>query len=183
MKTTSEQTFPIYRVKVRWSEEWKEGQERYPARPGSEPLPENRYWNSCGWDRMAKDDLDTQAFVDELRREWWPAYAEKKLNKPDDLTIEVELKGRDTWCEGWFSHYTIDIGLSDREVLDSFERYVDRIQYNYDLTESQRGGALMGAEDRWRWYGCANGDPQGERTPAPCRCEHCKKSGLIRIDH
>ncbi len=179
----TEQTFPVYRVDIRWSEEWKEGQERWAPRPGSMPLPEGRYWNHTGWSTMEREPRDTFRMAEEIRQGWWPAYAEKKLNKPDDLLIIVEYKKQATWCEGWFSHWTFDIGLSDREVLDSFERYVDSVQYNYELTESQRGGMLMGAEDRWRHHGCSDGNPQGERTPPPCRCPHCKKAGIIRIDH
>jgi hypothetical protein len=38
---------------------------------------------------------------------------------------------------------------------------------------------LMGAEDRWRWYG---GDYDNKTNP-PCRCEGCKKYGVIRINH
>ena len=97
------------------------------------------------------------------------------------MTITVKLLGHDVWCPGWFSHWTFDVGMSDRDVLDSFERYVDRILRS-DLPEAEKG-SLMGAEDRWRWHGCTDGDPQGERTDAPCRCPACKASGLVRIDH
>jgi hypothetical protein len=39
---------------------------------------------------------------------------------------------------------------------------------------------LMGAEDRWRWSG---GDSYENRTDPPCRCDGCKKAGVIRVDH
>jgi hypothetical protein len=38
----------------------------------------------------------------------------------------------------------------------------------------------MGAEDRWRWYG---GDSYENKTDPPCRCNGCKKAGVIRINH
>ena len=183
MKTISDPKYPIYIVDIRWSEEYKEGQERFSDRFHTPALPENRYWNRTGWERMEREPKDTLSMAEEIRREWWPGYAERKLNKPDDLMIVVTFKREAAWCDGWFSHYTFDTGLSDMEVIESFERYVESIIYDYSLTESERGGRLMGAEDQWRWHGCADGNPQGERTPAPCRCEHCKKFGLVRIDH
>lgn len=102
--------------------------------------------------------------------------------EPGEPVVEVCFTARDVWCPGWFSHHTFDVDLSDADVLLSFERYVARIECS-GLSESEKGGLLMCAEDRWRWHGCANGDPKSEHTPAPCRCEHCKKAGLIRIDH
>ncbi len=179
-----EQMFPIYKIDIRWSEAYPPRAEQRMFRPGLPPLPEGRFWNSCGWERMAKEDADTAAIADELRREWWPKYIENKnLLEPADLTVTVELKYHDVWCEGWFSHYTIDVGLSDADVLASFERYAERIMYDYDMPEAMRDSMLMGAEDRWRWHGCASGDPQGEKTEAPCRCKHCKEQGLVKIDH
>jgi len=46
---------------------------------------------------------------------------------------------------------------------------------------------LMGADERWRWTARAEGISIigcGEETdPPPCRCEGCKKHGILRIDH
>src|SRR5208337_3586357 len=120
MKTTADPKFPIYRVDIRWSEEYKKGQERFPDRFHIPTLPEDRYWNHTGWDIMEREPKGTLAIAEEIRQGWWPGYAERKLNKPNDIAIVVEFKKEDTWCEGWFSHWTFDIGLSDQEVLDSF---------------------------------------------------------------
>jgi hypothetical protein len=161
--------YPIYHVKVRWSE-------RYPPETAAHnmrasELPAGRFWNGSSWDTMEREETDV---VERLLRDWWPEYS-KKLLEPADLTLIVELRCRDTWCSGWFSHWTFDTGQSDQEVLDSFREYVDRIQYS-DRPEDEIGSLLMGAEDEWRWHG-------GERTEAPCRCPVCKERGVVRIDH
>jgi hypothetical protein len=176
-----EKAYPIYGVKVRWSETYPPGAEQRMFRAGDPPLPEGRFWNSAGWDSMEKEDRDPEVIAAELMRDWWPKYTAKLL-EPADVTITVTLKRRDVWCDGWFSHYTFDVGMSDADVIASFERYVERILYS-DLSENERGSLLMGAEDQWRWHGCVDGNPQGERTEAPCRCPKCKDQGLVRIDH
>lgn len=135
-------------------------------------------WNGTGWHIMEKEDRPVEEIAAEITRDWWPQYAAKRL-QPDDMTLTVELRERDTWCSGWFSHWTFDTGLSDTEVLSSFQDYVDRIQFS-DRSESEIGGLLMGAQDYWRL--CAHG-PDGEQTPPPCRCKHCKAQGIVRIDH
>jgi hypothetical protein len=182
-----EKAYPIYVVRVRWSEATRPGCEDRTHRAGAPPLPEGRCWNSTGWDRMEKEDRDTkamEAMEAELLREWWPKYlvTKKDIREPADVSIVVTLSHRDVWCDSWFSHWTFDVGMSDVEVLDSFQRYVWRVQ-DSNLSETLKGGMLMGAEDHWRWHGCADGNPQGERTPAPCRCPQCKKNGMVRIDH
>ncbi len=178
-----EQVYPIYDVRVRWSEAYAPDAEHRMHRVGEPPLPEGRFWNGCGWNVMERELRDPSVFAEEIAREWWPKYVEKKaLREPADMTVEVKLLRRDVWCDGWFSHYTYDTGMSDEDVLASFERYVERIMYS-GQPESWIGGRLMGAEDRWRWHGCVAGNPQGEQTPPPCRCPQCKAAGLVRIDH
>jgi hypothetical protein len=90
--------------------------------------------------------------------------------------------GDDEWCLTWFSHYTFDTGQTDEEVLESFRNFVYRYENNIKRTQS----SLMGAEDRWRWKGLHY--PDGENAAAietdpPCRCEFCKRDGIIRIGH
>jgi len=177
---SGEAAYPIYSVSVRWSEQ-KDGREFSPA--WCEGLPDERFWNCTGWDRMEREDVDPNAIAEQLQREWWPSYLEKKatIHDPADLTIKVRLSHREVWCLEWFSHRSFDVGMSDEDVLASFERYVDRCE-----EAAQRQGAdalLMGAEDRWRWHGTETGDPAGERTPPPCRCPLCKQAGIVRIGH
>lgn len=189
MKTSTEKTYPIYYVRIKWSETYAPDAECRMHRVGEPPLPEGRFWNGTGWYIMEKEERPVEEIAAEIARDWWPQYAAKRL-QPDDMTIEVTLKERDTWCSGWFSHWTWDTGLSDAEVRASFQDYVDRIQRS-DRSESEIGGLLMGAADRWRWHGSATDDlssehtddPSGVHTDAPCRCEHCKARGIVRIDH
>lgn len=94
----------------------------------------------------------------------------------------------------WFQHKTFDIGLTDAEYVKSFERFLQRkgVRMNYapsydNSTFDDNGGYVaMGGEDRWRWRGAkkANGgDGEDNRTEPPCRCDGCKKSGVVRIIH
>lgn len=166
--------YPIYRIKVRWSERYPPNTEAHNMRASE--LPAGRFWNSTGWDTMERELTDVAARL----REWWPDYS-KSLLEPADLSINVEYKGLDTWCSGWFSHWTFDTGHSDTEVLDSFREYVERIQYS-NLTEDEISSLLMGAEDEWRWHGSVDGST-ADRTEPPCRCPACKERGIVRIDH
>jgi hypothetical protein len=109
--------------------------------------------------------------------------AEENNVHPSEVDVEVEFDRFEEWCCHWFNHYTWDRGLSDAEVLASFERYVWRMerlnQQNPHFTESgyqYDEVCLMGAEDRWRWRAADDGDP-------PCRCEHCVEQGVVRINH
>jgi hypothetical protein len=180
---TGEKLYPIYSVGVRWSEGYPPGAEWRMHRVGVPPLPAGRFWNSTGWERMEQDDRPAVNLATEIREQWWPGYCQtKKLLKPADLLVTVRLNRREVWCDGWFSHYSFDVGMSDQEVLASFARYVERVLYS-GRPENEIGGRLMGAEDRWRWHGCVSPDPQAERTEPPCRCPGCKAAGLVRIDH
>jgi len=102
---------------------------------------------------------------------------------PSKPVAEWYYSHHESWCLGWFSHHTFDRGQSDEDILESFDRYVWRCQvvnerhrYRGDPEEPEPF-LLMGAEDRWRW----SGQPE-DRNP-PCRCDGCKKWGLIRICH
>jgi len=97
------------------------------------------------------------------------------------LEMGIKYLRHDIWCGDWFSHYTYNTHLSDEELLESFERFIrgkepfamrdtDKIEYYNERVPEEKRCCLMGAEDRWRWEG-------------PCRCEHCTKKGIVRIDH
>jgi len=141
-------------------------------------------------------------FRDSKTKQWLLGYAKKKIKimvkvrkkkgykiyyKPK---IEIKFYERETWCIGWFSHCTIDVGQSDEEVLKSFRAFVDRkVQLNLDnwhrpdertCRNDRQFYQLMGAFDDWRWSGV---DDNGNKTSPPCRCKHCKNQGLIRINH
>lgn len=183
---SEEATYPIYRISARWEQDG-EHDDGYPK--WSEGLPEGRIWNSTGgMDRMFREDQD----LDELRRwaveEWWVGYVENKLADKNvgEPEITVEFSHRETWCLSWFEHWTFDVGQTDAEALDSFQCYVDRYAHMQDFYPGdppEGYQCLMGAEDRWRWTGAAPDGASDTRSEPPCRCEHCKAQGKIRIGH
>jgi hypothetical protein len=179
-----EQAFPIYYICTRWSESVGDSTNLPPHRTAG--LPIGRCFNSTGWSTMFREVRDLEEIEAECLRDWWPKYV---MKHPDavDVDILVRFVRWEVWCESWFSHWSFDVGMDDAAVLASFGRYVDRVECaieceRYDGIEHP-AYSLMGAEDRWRWHGCVGGDPKGEHTDPPCRCAHCKKNGLIRIDH
>lgn len=173
---------PIYRICPEWSEAYHPDAEDRIHRVGRPPLPKGRFWNSAEWYQMEREERDLEGIEAQLLREWWPKYTER-LREPADLTIRVTLDHHEVWCPGWFSHWTYDVGLDDLRVMISFQRYVNRVQFS-GRTKSKILGLLMGAEDTGRWCGRGEtGDPRGERTLPPCRCDHCKQLGVVRIDH
>ena len=178
--------YPIYSVKMRWSQDTTGGDTFDPDSNRAKGLPPGRVWNSAVIDRMYREDPGTEAIEAWARDEWWPLYAKKFADRnPGEPKITVTRTGEETWCLSWFEHWTFDVGQSDEEALASFQRYVDRYRDTQDYwpgdpPEGYR--CLMGAEDRWRWCGTYDGSPS-EKTDPPCRCEHCKAQGVIRIGH
>lgn len=176
----SEQTYPTFVVGVKWVQDG-EHDPKYPKR--HEGLPEGRIYNSTSLNKMYREERDVADIEREIRDEWWPKYAQSNLAtmNPTEPEITVKNTGRETWCLGWFEHWTFDVGQTDAEALASFERYVSRYKHMQDGGYDTPGyRCLMGAEDRWRW----NGDPSyDERTDPPCRCKHCREQGVIRIGH
>lgn len=183
--------YPIWRIDAKWEQDGKHDPE-YPK--WSEGLPEGRIFGSTGYDRMYRETV-TQEQVETDAREWWEEYVTKPRHDgikiadrdPQNLVLDVKFERREAWCLEWFCHSTFDVGQSDEEALASFERFVQRME---DLNQQavRQGGdpwlpayVLMGAEDRWRWSGERHDDRDDE--PPPCRCNGCKKLGLIRINH
>lgn len=74
-----------------------------------------------------------------------------------------------------------------------FRRYVERWEVRAERLSRKMGfhydpkaiepevtgiiGTLMGASDRWRWSG------QSKDSRPPCRCDGCKKNGVVTICH
>lgn len=182
--------FPIYKVSVSWIEDG----EHDPESPGWwEGYPDGRVRNGTGWTWMERERDDEAAAVKAW--EGWEKYRGEKLAGKNPRLTEFSVKHQwdETWCGGWFSHFTFDTGQSDAEVLASFARYVKRIQkLNREEGHMSNGlwiekECLMGAEDRWRWTARAEGTGIigfGETTSdPPCRCDGCKEQGIVRIDH
>lgn len=102
---------------------------------------------------------------------------------PQDVQFHVKLVEQEEWVLTWFCHQTFDVGQTDQEALDSFQAFLDRKGVRPSEYGFHRDGeyCAMGAEDRWRWSGERDNDAY--KTPPPCRCDGCKKSGMIRINH
>ena len=166
--------YPIYRISAKWHQPI--------AKPGpwdrTDGLPKGRCWNSASFLRMFKEELSENE-LNAFLAGWWEAYSK---GHPDwsKSELAIEFVENETWCLGWFFHYTFDEGQSDDEALLSFASFVDR-KMQLIRERGREAYCLMGAEDMWRWCGKHNED--GTSTPAPCRCDGCKEQGIIRIGH
>ena len=168
--------YPIYSFSFRWSQDG----EHNPDYPNwQKDLPAGRVWNATGFDKMYKEEK-TQEEIDRIAKDWWEAYIltnSEKVKNPELTKIEAKFKERNTWLLTWFQHETFDTGLSDTDVLNSFEQYVRRKE------SIHKTDGLMGADDRWRWHGSEPSSEPNSHSPAPCRCKFCKEQGMVRIAH
>ncbi len=137
---------------------------------------------------MYAKDPGEAAVLERLREAWQSKLDNPRTDfepvDPQDEEFSVKRLDDEEWHLTWFCHETVDIGQSDEEALASFQRFLDRkgVRMNYGRDpyyEPTRDGeyCAMGAEDRWRWRG------EHDESEPPCRCEGCKKSGMIRINH
>lgn len=189
-----EQCYPSYKIRSRWSQDFSNGRKASPW-SHTKGLPEGRLWNGTQWFRMLREPIGkvvdgvTNEFLDEedmrcaaLAQTYTLLDGEKyKGLNPADISVTVEFMQWEVWCQDWFSHWTWDIGLDDQQVLNSFQRFVDRMVCLNDIEPDSYD--LMGAESRGRWYGRTTGEQGDEQVPAPCRCPMCKQRGVINIGH
>lgn len=187
-----EKRYPIYSYSWKWTQDTKKDK-KY-ADYECEGLPNGRMRNMMSSRRMLRYKPNTMCAIKNATEHWYDYCKGKKNDEycpiinPRDLEIKIEFVWYETWCPEWFGHRTFDRGQSDREVLDSFEEYVYRIQNinrnegNYDEGYWSEPHCLMGAEDRWRWHGESK-NQSSDCSPPPCRCDACKKHGVIRIGH
>ena len=176
-KKEDEQAYPIYSVEIRWIQDIRFGYE--PAKWQIKDLSEGRIRNSTAFSQMFKEEQDTETLKQKIESDWIPKYFAKEehglcIVNPSDVEIDVNFERYETWCLEWFSHWTFDDGRSDKEYLQSFRNFINRMERVEDY-------CLMGAEDKWRWKGITD-DGKGETLP-PCRCSGCKKQGVVRINH
>lgn len=109
---------------------------------------------------------------------------EKGLRQKNDISSHITTTVRflefESWCLNWFNHYTFNDRYTDNEILESFERFVQRKMPGQEaltkrIREKDFSGdpddcyCLMGAEDKWR--------------RSICRCEKCRARGVVTIDH
>jgi len=176
-----EKKYPIYSFSAKWSQTDVDGKYGN-CQPKAKDLPSGRFWNSTNFSKMYKEPQD-QKSLDAWFSDWWDKFktGEKYINEDLELLhLKVEFKAYETWHLTWFQHETFDEGQTDEEVLESFERFVSSKE-DLKFSSDHEQYCLMGAEDRWRWYGGL--DENSNHRPAPCRCEDCKKQGMIRIAH
>ena len=173
-----EKKYPIYRIQIKWHQAIEEGKS-YPE-AWLKDVPDGYFSNSqCSNYVMLKEE-DNSHIEGLIKDSIWSI---KKKQKGHVINIDSEYSVElyETWCPGWFQHWTFDDGKSDEEFIRSFHDYVDRIKiYNQEYGTYLEDNVwcdaicLMGAEDSWRWSGDVG---------CPCRCEHCKIQGKVRIDH
>lgn len=171
MKIEDEQAYPIWSITINWSQDGKHDPE-YPKR--YKDLPEGRIPNGTQYYKMYKEE-DADVMKD-AKESWEKLKAKEDVINPSEPTYNVKLVRHETWCLTWFQHWTFDTGQTDAEALESFDRFVSRMQNEPEC-------CLMGAEDRWRWTGNGDDGDNHVDTPPPCRCKHCKEQGVIRIGH
>lgn len=173
--------YPIYSIVVEYIQNGEHSKYE-----DAEGLPAGRVRRNMHFNKMFKKD-QTQEQLDAFTKDWWNRYASSDAN--NDLDIELikittKYKEHESWSLTWFAHETFDIGQSDEEVLQSFEKFVSRKTTLNDISQFKEGKdvyCLMGAEDRWRWS--ARGGEGVNQDIPPCRCVHCKSNGMIRIVH
>lgn len=183
-----EKAYPIYNFSAKWSQDITD-KDKDPHPNWLKDLPKGRMWNSSSFSKMFKDENENE--LDEISDRFKAElFNNPKYKNIKDLNVESKFKEYETWKLSWFCHETFrdkfmisnGFDLDFSLVLDSFEKFVQRkeILMHRSKMESELGLAtitLMGAEDRWRWRG------EHDDDPAPCRCNGCFKSGMIRINH
>lgn len=190
--------YPIYDVGLAWVEDLPDGKQQS-GREKQELWP-GRCFNSVSYHpRMFREIPDIGELDNEFRTKVWPKYCkDKKPGNPDKLRVIITFTRYEEWCIGWFQHHTFDISQTDREVLESFENFVRRMQllnnrertyHDYigedgrKYTMPQGVYPLQGADDRWRWHGAGEDGEAETQTDPPCRCKFCKSEGVIQIGH
>lgn len=193
MEIEGEKAFPIYGFSVKWTEDRTETTKNFESskHPDGSDMPPDKIRNATYHTQMFKEELSPEELELHFSEKILPQIIEKHKDvNICEISHTIKFIEYEVWKCEWFSHVTFDVGKSDVEVLESFQKYVDRTQANNrELRLKSRdelaGKSLMGAEDRWRWY---SNNPDGSRSetqdiPPPCRCEFCKKYGVIRINH
>lgn len=180
------QAFPIYSVSFSWEQDG-EHDPNYPDRFMYKDMLPGRIRNSMSHNFMFKEELNESELNIKIN-EFIKRFIDSKHNIQNVTNINFKFKLKyETWNLTWFQHETFDIGLTDKEYLQSFEEFVRRYEHiqNHMPGEPypENYHCLMGAEDRWRWHGAEPNGESNDRSPAPCRCKFCKEQGMIRIAH
>jgi len=183
----NEQAYPVYTFHIRWVQD---GEHREDYGGNHKGLRKGRIWNHLvTQDKMYKEKLTEKELL-KVARTVFNNNVKKEVN-PSQPKIKIKLLHYETWCLKWFQHYTFDTGQTNEEALISFEKFVSRMERKnvenghreHDVVSGNNNPyyCLMGAEDRYRWSG---DDAEGNAgADPPCRCKHCKKRGVLTINH
>lgn len=178
--------WPIARISVKFPIDLIQDLKHVRRSPESD-LPHNRRWTLHSLSTMQRhvgfSHGEAYAAAIDLFEHARSSEQYEGLHPGGDPIIKIRFEGYETWMLSWFQHETIDVGLSDREILDSFERYVWRKRTQKAHAGRDESEGLMGAEDRWRWCGAGDDGAPDTRTSPPCRCRHCRSQGVVRIGH
>lgn len=173
-----ERFYPVYKIKAKWAEKIPENEQDKYLGDWIKNAPNGYFWNCCYKHYMPKTkQTDEQIKVYYTN---WFNKLQKEIYDIKNLTITCNYLFDESWCPNGFSHWTYDIGQSDKDVLKSFinfikRRTIENTKYGHYGNECTNGNydtyyCLMGAEDWWRW--CDN---------KPCRCG--KQLKIITIIH
>lgn len=172
--------YPIYSFTLKWTEDGD--QDSNWLREGDKIPEPGRCNNSTHFYKMFKTDQNEEQ-LEEIMEDFIQRYFPNKPNihNPIITNKHWEFKGREAWVLTWFSHETFDVGQTDEEALASFEAFVaekELLIHEEWENDTPMTISLMGADDRYRWR-----SGNEDYHEVPCRCEYCKRDGLLRIAH
>jgi hypothetical protein len=152
-------SYPIYRFDIRWNQLGFEN-------------------NSTSFNRMFKTNPSEEELINILEKQ--KNHINEKYEEVEFLDAIYKYEGDETWCLIHFQHVTYNDHLDNEEILESFRNFIGRKETQnienghgykdrYDMSNKNPFYCFMGAEDRFRWE--------------ICRCNFCKESGKVTIDH
>lgn len=180
-----ERAYPLFAMTAHYERDCNPERQGTPSRWQIEGVAKGRIKDRSTWGARGFREWPDEGELVKWSHDRWKQSLKRDdkyaIKKPTDLILTVTFRGWAVWWLCWFQHATFDVGLDDAGVLDSFQRHVGR-----EVRRARHAGkepCLMGAEEHWRWCGAEPDKDSGDRSPPPCRCEHCKDQGLVRIVH
>ena len=182
-----ERAWALFSMSAYYERDWNDEWTHEPSDWQTDGMPKGRIKDRTTWWKRGFREWPDEGELTKWSRRLWdnslanPTTEKYAIVNPSNVMLVATFRGWAVWWLTWFQHVTFDVGLSDQDVLASFQRYCDR-----ETRKAYHAGkdvCLMGAEDHWRWCGAEPDGDNESRSPPPCRCKHCKKHGLVRIAH
>ena len=161
-------TYPVYKLSAKWEYT-------------TDDCPDIKK-NSLGHDFMEREILtneETEKYLEKFVTDLRASEEEKGRHVCSPIKLDLKQTGLDTWCQGWFNHWTFNQFASEEEAFADFLDYVNSIERKNMVNGHRPNGivydnpepfeCLMGAEDHWRWK--------------LCHCEICAEQGITTITH